>query len=64
LHTEPKLLLEPELTELFQANPKELSDADFAKLISHYRAERKQWVDKEAKPKKGSAAPDLSDLGL
>lgn len=69
-----QLLAEPELTEIFAADPCLLDDMSFRKLVLHYRAERKTFVALEAKPKatKAKAAPktapppvvSLGDLGL
>lgn len=71
---EPTLLLEPELTEIFSADPALLDDLSFRKLVLHYRAERKNWLVLDAKPKavKGTKIPkatpppvvSLEDLDL
>jgi len=74
IETTGQLLAEPELTEIFAADPCLLDDTAFRKLVLHYRAERKNFVALESKPKttKAKTSPkeapppvvSLSDLGL
>lgn len=66
--TSPLADVQNSLQELFNRNPKDLSDEDVLKICEILRAQKGAFDEEETKPKakKKPAAPDLNleDLGL
>lgn len=60
------LLSEAELTVIFDGDSTQISDADFDRLVDHYRAERGRWQELEAQGKKrvpkAKVVPTVEDL--
>lgn len=48
------------LSEIFEKDPLLLTDEEVERVVQEFRAQRKNWIEKEAKPKKVAAKATLS----